>query len=97
MKIIEYSISSLVHIKSEITKLSPLQVENKSNNYSVVIPILISSVPDDIMFIAENMLIPPQSTGSYYPKFVKLGGTTFSNFIAPGKLSGITINLIVFD
>lgn len=96
MKIIQYEVNNSVFIKAEPTKLTPLPLNNDSDGYYLVIPSIVSELPDDIMFIAESILVPPHSHIQYYPKMVKMG-VSLSQSIATKITTGIVIKLIVID
>ena len=96
MKIIEYKIPSQIYVKAEITKLIALPINNSSDNYYMIIPSVISTLPDNVMFIQETLLVPPHSVVNYIPKIVKLGVTLSQSL--PTKLTkGIDIRLLVID
>ena len=96
MRIIEYKIPNQIFVKAEITKLTPLPITNDTNSYNMVIPSVTSSLPNNIMFIQETLLIPPYTTSNYIPKIVKLG-VTLSQSMATALPKGIELKLLVID
>ena len=96
MRVLEYKIQKQIFVKAEITKLTAYPIVNNSDNFYLVIPTLISELPDNIMFIQENILVNPHTTVNYIPKVVKLG-VTLSQSVASQLPRGIEIKLIIFD
>lgn len=96
MRIINYKINKLIYIKTQITKLTPVLIENNSNQYYFVLSSVVSSIPDDTMFIPETLLIAPHSSEYYTPKLVKIGAT-FSGSMNTKLPKGIEIKILVFD
>ena len=96
MRIIEYKIPTQIFVKAEITKLSALPITNNSNNYYIVIPSIITNLPDNIMFIQETLIINPNSTANYVPKLIKLG-VTLSQSMATALPKGIELKLLIID
>lgn len=96
MRILEYKMQHNIFVKSEITKLSPLNIKNDSDNYNLVIPSLISELPDNIMFIQECIIINPKSSINYIPKLIKLGINISQSFATPLP-KGIEIRLLIID
>lgn len=97
LRCINYNVDSAIYIKSEVTKLSSVSIVNNSSNYCVAIPILQTNIPDNVIFLSDGLLIAPNSTEAYVPKFVKLScGTISSNMIA-AKLNGVNIKIVVLD
>lgn len=96
MRILNYKIQSAINVKAEITKLVGFPIKNETDSFYLVIPTLISTLPDNVMFIQETLLIEPHSTKDYIPKVVKLG-VTLSQSSATKLPKGIEIKLIVID
>ena len=96
MRIIEYKIPTQIFVKAEITKLSALPITNNSNNYYIVIPSVVTNLPDNIMFIQETLIINPNSTANYVPKLIKLG-VTLSQSMATALPKGIELKLLIID
>ena len=49
MRIFEYKISKNIYVKAEITKLTPFPINNDTDNYFIVIPSVISVLPNNVM------------------------------------------------
>lgn len=96
MRILNYKIQSAINVKAEITKLTGFPIKNETDSFYLVIPTLISTLPDNVMFIQETLLIEPHSIKDYIPKVVKLG-VTLSQSSATKLPRGIEIKLIVID
>ena len=96
MRLLEYSIKNQVFIKAEITKLTAYPIKNDTDNYYVVIPILNTDIPNNIMFINETLIIDPHTIGNYVPKFIKMG-VTLSQSLATSLPNGVTIRLLIID
>ena len=96
LRIIEYKIPTQIFVKAEITKLSPLPIVNNSNNYNIVIPSVVTNLPDNIMFIQETLIVNPNSTENYIPKLIKLG-VTLSQSMATSLPKGIELKLLIID
>ena len=96
MRLLEYNIKSQVFIKAEITKLTAYPIKNDSNNYYVVIPILKTDLPNNIMFLNDTIIVDPHSTYNYVPKFIKMG-VTLSQSMATALPNGVSIRLLIID
>ena len=96
MRILNYRIQSTINVKAEITKLTGFPIKNETDSFYLVVPTLISTLPDNVMFIQETLLIEPHSTKDYTPKVVKLG-VTLSQSSATKLPKGIEIKLIIID
>lgn len=96
MRILNYKIQSAINVKAEITKLTGFPIKNETDSFYLVIPTLISTLPDNVMFIQETLLIEPHFIKDYIPKVVKLG-VTLSQSSATKLPRGIEIKLIVID
>ena len=96
MRILEYKIPNQIFVKAEITKLTPLPINNNSDNYYLLIPSVSSTLPDNVMFVQETLLIPPHTTSNYIPKIVKLG-VTISESLATPLSKGIEIKIVILD
>ena len=96
MRLLEYNIKSQVFIKAEITKLTAYPIKNDSDNYYVVIPIIKTDLPNNIMFLNETIIVDPHSTANYVPKFIKMG-VTLSQSMATALPNGVSIRLLIID
>lgn len=96
MKILDYVINTKVFIKTEPTAFSALPIDNSSDNFYLVIPSLISDLPNDVMFISYSILIPPHTTKDYIPKFVRLGASNIGQRLST-EVTGIKLKLIIID
>lgn len=96
MRIFEYKISKNIYVKAEITKLTPFPINNDTDNYFIVIPSVISVLPNNVMFIPKTMIIDPHTKADYVPEIVKLG-VTLAESISTGLPKGIEIKLLVID
>ena len=68
MRIFEYKISKNIYVKAEITKLTPFPINNDTDNYFIVIPSVISVLPNNVMFIPKTMIIDPHTKADMSPK-----------------------------
>lgn len=96
MRVINYRIFKTVHVKTEVTKLTPLPIPNKTDLYHLAIPSIVNDLPDDIMFISEVLLIAPHSTGNYIPKLIKVGAS-INNMSTSTLSKGVEIKILVLD
>ena len=96
MQIFNYKISKNIFVKAEITKLTPFPIKNDTDNYYVVIPSVVSQLPNNVMFIPKIMIIDPHTNAEYTPEIVKLG-VTLAESISTGLSKGIEIKLLIID
>jgi hypothetical protein len=94
LKSVEYRINDPIAIKSDVTYLAPLLVQNSSDNDVLLVPVLTERLPDDIVFLAECQFLPAHSSVEYSPKLFKIVGA--DRFYNIGKLpNGIAIKLLM--
>lgn len=96
MQIFNYKISKNIFVKAEITKLTPFPIKNNTDNYFVVIPSIVSQLPNNVMFIPKTIIIDPHTNAEYTPEIVKLG-VTLAESISTGLPKGIEIKLLIID
>lgn len=96
MRILEYRIKKQISVKAEITTLIPFPIDNDSDNYCLVIPSVISELPNNVMFIQDILIVEPHSKVNYYPKIVKLG-ITINQTITTLLPKGIELKILILD
>ena len=96
MRIFEYKISKNIYVKAEITKLTPFPINNDTDNYFIVIPSVITNLPNNVMFIPKTIIIDPHTKVDYVPEIVKLG-VTLAESMSTGLPKGIEIKLLIID
>ena len=96
MKIVEYSISSQLFVKPEITRLSPWTIQNDSDNFYIIIPTVTSQLPDNVMFIQETLIVDPHTKNQYVPKLIKLNMNLTQSYSVKIP-NGIKIRLLIID